>query len=156
MPASSHQSTKHICIVARTTSWCKIWDHALDRGARGDKANAKALQSHEYPSLRYMILYTQWWSYWSELFLSGPLSESHLNISTYILRPKMCGLPQWAVWSGKKSGIYSIKLVINVVSIMQDTGKCIIMQCHWCTWQRVTFSRTTYKQLLLASGSELT
>ena len=35
--ASSHQSTKHICDVARITSWRKIWDYALGRGARGTK-----------------------------------------------------------------------------------------------------------------------
>ena len=35
--ASSHQSTKHICNVARITSWRKVWDYALDRGARGTK-----------------------------------------------------------------------------------------------------------------------
>ena len=32
---SSYQSTKQICDVAHITTWRKIWDHALDGGARG-------------------------------------------------------------------------------------------------------------------------
>lgn len=35
--ASSNQSTKHICRVACTTYWWKIWDHALDGGSRETK-----------------------------------------------------------------------------------------------------------------------
>ena len=33
--AATHPSAKYVATVAETTSWCRLWDLALDRGVQG-------------------------------------------------------------------------------------------------------------------------
>ena len=35
--ATSHHSAKYVASVANTTSWCRLWDLALDRGVQGTR-----------------------------------------------------------------------------------------------------------------------
>ena len=36
-PAAIHPSAKYVATVAETTSWCRMWDIALDRGVQGTR-----------------------------------------------------------------------------------------------------------------------
>ena len=79
--ASSHQSTKRICDVARITSWRKIWDYALDRGARGTKLIQILFKAMSTPvfGTRSCTLCRDHIDLYSFL---DHLCEFHLNLST--------------------------------------------------------------------------
>ena len=45
----SHKTAKLVATVAQTTSWCRLWDIALDRGVKGTRGLQAELRELSQP-----------------------------------------------------------------------------------------------------------